>query len=78
MTPKRIDYASYPMDAASLLKEHEITRRHISEEDRLRTIKILNGALAADQPTPWEFTLKEVTIVGQGADEAGHFLGSYE
>lgn len=78
MTSKRIDYASYPMDAASLLEEYEITRRHISEDDRIKTVEYLSAIIDGKKDdTPWEFTLNEVTVVGQGDDEAVNFRGKF-
>lgn len=78
MTPKRIAYGPYPMDTGSFVEEYEITRRHISEEDRRKTVEYLNDVLA-NKPSdePWEFTVKDITVVGQGHDEAANFCGQY-
>lgn len=75
MNEIRIDYRTYRADAGSLLDEYKIGREHLSEADRSKVVAYLEKVLHGGSAEPWAFTLKGVTVTGQGIDEASYFYG---
>ncbi|MGI6797654.1 hypothetical protein [Gordonia sihwensis] len=76
--PRRINYAADPRQSGDILIQEKITRADITDTERAATAQYLHEVLttqAAD--APWEFTLRDITIAGQGHDEAALFYGSY-
>lgn len=72
---RHINYATYELDAGSLLTRYEISRQHIGIAERLGAVAILEAVLRGQQSDArFEFTLKDVTVHGKGWDEAGYFL----